>query len=62
MTRYEAEMESLRTSLASRTSSRTHFEVLELALKGQVLGHSLGLEASSHQKLACSRLEDSSAF
>ena len=50
-------MESSRTSLASRTSSRTHFEVLELGFKGQVLG--LGLEASSSRKLACPRLEDS---
>ena len=39
-----AEVESSRTSLASRTSSRTHFEVLGLSLEGQVLG--LGLEAS----------------
>ena len=37
------EVESLRTSLASRTSWRTHFEVLGLGLEGQVLG--LGLEA-----------------
>ena len=43
------EVESSRTSLASRTSSRTHFEVL-------------GLEASSPRKLACPRLEDSSIF
>ena len=52
-------MESSRTSLASRTSSRTHFEVLGLGLglEGQVLG--LGLEASSPRKLACPRLEDS---
>ena len=45
-------------SLASRTSSRTHFEVL--GLEGQVLG--LGLEASSPQKLACPRLQDSTIF
>ena len=45
------EVESLRTSLASRTSSRTHFEVL-----------GLGLEASSPRKLACPRLEDSTIF
>ena len=45
------EVESSRTSLASRTSSRTHFEVL-----------GLGLEASSPRKLACPRLEDSSIF
>ena len=43
------EVESLRTSLASRTSSRTDFEVL-------------GLEASSPRKLACPRLEDSTIF
>ena len=41
------EVESSRTSLASRT----HFEVL-----------GLGLEASSPRKLACPRLEDSSIF
>ena len=51
-----AEVESSRTSLASRT----HFEVLGLGLEGQVLG--LGLEASSPRKLACPRLEDSSIF
>ena len=51
------EVESSRTSLASRTSSRTDFEVLGLGLEGQVLG--LGLEASSRRKLACPRLEDS---
>ena len=51
-------MESSRTSLASRTSSRTDFEVL--GLEGQVLG--LGLEASSPRKLACPRLEDSTIF
>ena len=44
-------MESSRTSLASRTSSRTHFEVL-----------GLGLEASSPRKSACPRLEDSTIF
>ena len=53
-------MESSRTSLASRTSSRTDFEVLGLGLEGQVLG--LGLEASSPWKLACPRLEDSTIF
>ena len=42
-----AEVESLRTSLASRT----HFEVL-----------GLGLEASSSRKLPCPRLEDSTIF
>ena len=51
-------MESSRTSLASRTSSRTHFEVL--GLEGQVLG--LGLKASSPRKLVCPRLEDSTIF
>ena len=40
-------------------ASRTHFEVLGLGLEGQVLG--LGLEASSPQKLACPRLEDSTS-
>ena len=54
------EVESSRTSLASRTSSRTHFEVLGLGLEGQVLG--LGLEASSPRKLACPRLENSTIF
>ena len=38
-----SEMESSRTSLTLRSSSRTHFEVLGLGLEGQVLG--LGLEA-----------------
>ena len=42
-------MESSRTSLALRTSSRKHFEVL-------------GLEASSPRKLPCPRLEDSTIF
>ena len=54
------EVESSRTSLASRTSSRTHFEVLGLGLEGQVFG--LGLEASNPRKLACPRLEDSTIF
>ena len=53
-----AEVESSRTSLASRTSSKTDFEVLGLGLEGQVLG----LEASSPRKLACPRLEDSTIF
>ena len=57
-----AEVESSRTSLASRTSSRTHFVVLGLGLEGQVLGLGLGLEASSPRKLACPRLEDSTIF
>ena len=48
-------MESSRTSLASRSSSRRHFEVLFLGLEGQVLG----LEASSPRKLPCPRLGDS---
>ena len=56
----KSEVESSRTSLASRTSSRTDFEVLGLGLEGQVLG--LGLEASSPRKLACPRLEDSTIF
>ena len=58
------EVESSRTSLASRTSSRTHFEVLGLGLglEGQVLGLGLGLEASSPRKSACPRLEDSTIF
>ena len=46
---YAAEVESSRTSLASRTD----FEVLGLGL---------GLEASSPRKLACPRLEDSTIF
>ena len=45
------EVVSSRTSLASRMSSRTHFEVL-----------GLGLEASSPRKLACPRLEYSTIF
>ena len=57
---FEPEVESLRTSLASRTSSRTYFEVLNLGLEGQVFG--LGLEASSPRKLPCPRLKDSSTF
>ena len=55
---YQTEVESSRASLASMTSSRTHFEVL--GLEGQVLG--LGLEASSPRKLASPRLEDSTIF
>ena len=47
----EAEVESLKTSLALKTSSRTNFEVL-----------GLGLEASSPRKLPCPRLEDSTIF
>ena len=46
-----SEVESSRTSLASRT----HFEVLGLGLEGQVLG----LEASIPRKLPGPRLEDS---
>ena len=46
-----SEVESSRTSLASRTSSRTHFEVL-----------GLGLEALGPRKLPCPRLEDSTIF
>ena len=41
---------------SSRSSTRTHFKVL--GLEGQVLG----LEASSPQKLACLRLEDTIIF
>ena len=54
----KSEVESSRTSLASRTD----FEVLGLGLglEGQVLG--LGLEASSPRKLACPRLKDSTIF
>ena len=44
-------MESSRTSLASRTSWRTRFEVL-----------GLGLKASSPRKLPCPLLEDSTIF
>ena len=50
---WSTEVESSRTSLASRTSSRTHFEVLGLGLEGQV---------PSPRKLACPRLEDSTIF
>ena len=46
---YLADVKSSRTSLASRTSSRTHFEVL-------------GLEALGPRKLPCPRLEDSTIF
>ena len=53
-----SEVESSRTSLASKTSSRTYFEVLGLGLESQVLG----LEASSPRKLPCPRLEDSTSF
>ena len=52
------EMESSRTSLASRT----HFEVVGLGLEGQVLGVGLGFEASSSQKLPCPRLKNSTFF
>ena len=46
-----SEVESSKTSLASKTSSRTQFEVL-----------GLGLEALGPRKLACPRLEDSTIF
>ena len=46
---FSPEVEYSRTSLASRTSSRTHF-------------HVLGLEASSSRKLSCLRLEDNTIF
>ena len=52
------EVESFRTSLASRTPSRTHIEVL--GPEGQVLG--LSLEASRPQKFPCPRHEDSTIF
>ena len=54
----KSEVESSRTFLASRT----HFEVLGLGIKGQVLVLGLGFEASSPQKLPCPRLEDSTIF
>ena len=41
-------------------ASRTHFKVLGLDLKGQVLG--LGLEALSLRKLPGPRFEDSTIF
>ena len=47
--KFHPEVESSRTSLASRTSSRTHFEVL-------------GLEALGPRKLPCPQLEDSTIF
>ena len=47
----KSELESWRTSMVSRTSSRTHFELL-----------GLGLKASSPRKLLCPRLEDSTFF
>ena len=50
------EVESSRTSLASKT----HFKVLGLGLEGQVLG--LGIEASSPRKLPCPPFEDSTIF
>ena len=50
------EVESLRTSLASRT----HFEVLDL--EAQVLGLGLGLEACKSSKMLCPRLEGSIIF
>ena len=58
---YPSEVESL----ALRTPSRTHFEVLGLGLEGQVLGlegQVLGLEASGPRKLPCPRLENSTIF
>ena len=51
-------MDSLRTSLASKTSWRTHFEVI--GLESQVLG--LGLKTSFSWKLLCPWLEDSTIF
>ena len=43
---------------SSRTSSRTHFEVLGLDLEAQVLG----LDACECLKMFCPRLEDSIIF
>ena len=61
----QAEVESWRTSLASRT----HFEILSLGLKSQVLGLgiesqvlSLGLEPYKSSKMSCPRLENSIVF
>ena len=53
-------MEFSRTSLASRTSSRTHFEVLGLGLEGQVLG--LGLEGLKSSKIALSSARGTAVF
>ena len=53
-------VESSRTFLASRMSSKTRFEVLGLGLEGQVLW--FALKASSSRKLPCSQLEDSTIF
>ena len=52
---YLPEVESSRTFLASRTSSRTHFEVLGLGL--ETSSPYLGLEALGPRKLSCPRLE-----
>ena len=54
----EAEVESSRTSLASRASSMTRFEVLGLGFEGQ----DLGLEAYKSLKKSCPRLEDSTFY
>ena len=64
MIKFKPEVESSRTSLASRTPSTTHFEFFGfgLGLEGQVLGLGLGLEASSPRKLPCPWLEDSTIF
>ena len=53
-------MESLRTSLASRTSSRTHFKVLGFNLVGEVLG--LGLKAYKFSKIICKKCAKVVAF
>jgi len=57
-TRKKSEVAALWTCLASRTSSRTVFEVLGLGLESQVLG--LGLEPSRSPKIGLSSVEDSS--
>ena len=53
---YLSEVESLRTSLASRT----HFEVLGFGLEAQVLG--LGRETFKSSKTSCPGLEDRTIF
>ena len=45
---------------SSALALRTHFEVLGLSLKAQVLG--LGLEPYKSSKMSCHRLEDSIVF
>ena len=53
----QSEVNSSRTSLAPRTSSRAYFEVLGFGLEAQVLG--FGLELYKSSKMPCPRLEDS---